>query len=75
MFEDRLRCELHAAPQHDGEADAFTKPHIANWECRRLLDRIVPQRQYLDAGGMDIATATGKVWSGSPAPCKLRPTL
>src|SRR6201997_5673395 len=58
MFENRLRVDLRVTPRHYGQADAFAEPRIANRKCRRLLDRIVPQRQRLDRRWMDVATAT-----------------
>jgi hypothetical protein len=39
-------------PRHDREADALAEPCIANRECRRLFDRIMPQRERLDGGRM-----------------------
>ena len=58
VFENRLRVDPHVATRHHSQADALAEPRIANRKCRRLLDRIVPQRQRLDAGRMDVATAT-----------------
>src|SRR6516165_11233240 len=57
MFEKRLGVDLNATARHHGQADAFAEPRIANRKCRGLLDRIVPQRQRLDTGRMDIAAA------------------
>src|SRR5580693_5161909 len=57
MFENRPRFESHAVPRHDREADALAEPCIANRECRRLFDRIMPQRERLDGGRMNVAAA------------------
>src|SRR5580692_12636357 len=57
MFENRHRLEWHAVQGHDREADALAEPCIANRECRRLFDRIMPQRERLDGGRMNVAAA------------------
>jgi hypothetical protein len=52
-----FRVDLHVTTRHYGQADAFAQPRIGNRKCRRLLDRVVPQRQRLHAGRMDVAAA------------------
>ena len=69
MFENRPRFESHAVPRHDREADALAEPCIANRECRRLFDRIMPQRERLDGGRMDVAAAADDHILLIPASC------
>src|SRR5215471_11905414 len=57
MFENRVQVDLHIAARHHGQADALAEPRIGDRKRRRLLDTLVPQRQRLDAGRMDIAAA------------------